>query len=179
MSLLVADARRLVSKIGPTLTSFIPEAYPPCVLPVNSLTPIAIRSLQLETHHRGSYLLVRGITPPNRLAAVSVLVEDERSDAVLLQLYHQEEEHSRAAADIVQAGTIMIIKEPYFKITASGGHAVRVDHPSDVMYLELVDPKVPLAWRPRLVELGETANDLKLKGNSFIGEEKYWAAIEE
>lgn len=160
-------------------SSFIPEAYPPCVKPLDQLKPIAIRALKLETHHRGSYLPVRAITPPNRMTGLLILVEDERRDAVLLQLYQQEEEDIRAATDIVNQGMILIIKEPYFKVTASGDYGLRVDHLSDMINLEIDDHRVPKAWRPRLIEIEESADTLKRKGNAFVGQGKYWEAIKE
>lgn len=43
--------------------SFVESAYPPCTSPLNELSQVAIRNLQLETHHRGTYLLLRSITP--------------------------------------------------------------------------------------------------------------------
>ncbi|KAH8702961.1 hypothetical protein GQ44DRAFT_783133 [Phaeosphaeriaceae sp. PMI808] len=134
-------------------------------------------SLKLETHHRGSYLLVRAITPLNRMTGVLALVEDERRKAILLQLHQQEEEHIRAATDIVNEGTILIIRELHFKVMASGGYSLRVDHLSDMIYLEIGDGRVPKAWRPQFVEIGESAVTLKLKGNAFVRQGKYSKAL--
>lgn len=68
-------------------TSLIPPAYPPCITPVPNLRRIVIKDLQLETHHRGTYLLLRSITPPSRMTAIIALMEDETGDVMLLQLY--------------------------------------------------------------------------------------------
>lgn len=116
-------------------SSFLPPPYLPCTTPLAELKPIAIRDLQLETHHRGTYLLLRAITPHNRMTAVMVMAEDERDDVISLQLYQQEEEETREASDIVDVGTIVFVKEPYFKVMASGDYGLRVDHLSDIVQL--------------------------------------------
>jgi hypothetical protein len=68
-------------------SSFTPPAYPPCIMSVADLQRVTICDLRLETHHRGTYLLLQTITPPRRLTAVMVIVEDEKGDAALLSLY--------------------------------------------------------------------------------------------
>jgi hypothetical protein len=154
------------------------SAYLPCTAPLENLKPIAIKDLKLETHHRGRFLLLRAITPPNRMTAVLVLVEDEYSDVTMLQLYQQEHEASRLATDLVDKGSILLVKEPFFKVTASGDYSLRVDHLSDVVFLDGGDSKVPRPWRPRLIEMGRSANSLKLEGNALIGKGEYWRAID-
>jgi hypothetical protein len=160
-------------------SSFVPPAYLPCTTPFTELRCVGIRDLQLETHHRGTYIVLRAITPPNRMTGIVVLVEDDRNDVVLLQLYQQEEEDTRAAVDIVNVGTILLVKEPYFKVMASGDYGLRVDHLSDVIHVDKDDDTIPAAWRPRVHEVELSAESLKLKGNSAMGEGKYWQAIKE
>ena len=68
-------------------SSFIPPAYLPCTTPMTGLRRVAIKDLQLETHHRGTYLLLRSITPPSRMTAIMAVMEDENGDVIMLQLY--------------------------------------------------------------------------------------------
>ncbi|EMD66047.1 hypothetical protein COCSADRAFT_86951 [Bipolaris sorokiniana ND90Pr] len=159
-------------------SSFVPEAYPPSTVSVDTLKPLSIGELRLETHHRGTSLLLRTLTPPNRMTGILVLVEDQNRDVTVLQLYQQRDEDSRAASDIIGEGSILIIKEPFFKVMASGEYGIRVDHVSDVMFLDNDDPKVPQSWRPRLSEIGNSADALKLEGNILMGQGKYWKAIQ-
>ena len=161
------------------LSSFVPPAYLPCTTPLAQLTPTAIRHLRLETHHRGTYLLLRVITPPNRMAAIIVLAEDDRNDVVILQLYQQDRENDREATDVVDVGTILLVKEPYYKVTAMGDYSLRVDHVSDVVHVDKNDPKIPKAWRQRLHDGEESAELPKTRGDSAIKERKYWPAIRE
>jgi hypothetical protein len=158
-------------------SSFIPPAYLPCIAPVAELRRVAIKDLQLEIHHRGTYLLLRSITPPSRMTAIMALMEDENGDAIILQLYQQEDEDTRAAADIIHVGTILLIKEPYFKVMGDGEYGLRVDHLSDVIHLKRDDARIPKAWRPRLIEIERSAESLKIDGNLAMMEGRYWDAI--
>ncbi|CAO2647207.1 Nn.00g081290.m01.CDS01 [Neocucurbitaria sp. VM-36] len=160
-------------------SSFIPPAYLPCVTPLAELKGISIQDLRLEVHHRGFFLVLRAITPPNRMTGILVLAEDNHDDVVVLQLYQQEEEEAREATDIVDVGTILIVKEPYFKVMASGEYGLRVDHLSDVKLVDENDPRVPESWRPRIAEIEDSAESLKMKGNSAMGDGRYWQAIKE
>ncbi|KAF1813561.1 hypothetical protein P152DRAFT_457918 [Eremomyces bilateralis CBS 781.70] len=160
-------------------SSFIPPAYHPCSTPVAQLQRIVIRELQLETHHRGTYLLLRSITPPRRMTAIMALVEDEEGDAMMLQLYQLEDESTRKAADMVSVGTILLLKEPYYKVMADGEYGLRVDHLSDVAYLDMDDTRIPEVWRPRMMGLQQTAESLKIRGNLAMGEKRYWDASTE
>jgi hypothetical protein len=111
------------------------------------------------------------------MTAIMVLVEDDRADVIMLQLYQQEEEDIRDAGNIVNVGTILLVKEPYFKVMASGEYGLRVDHLSDVIHVNEDDPGIPETWRPRVLEVECSAESLKIKGNAAMREGKYWQAI--
>lgn len=158
-------------------TSFIAPAYPPCITPVAELRHIAIGELRLEMHHRGSYILLRCITPPSRMTAVMVLGEDQNGDVVSLQIYQQENEEIRPATDIATPGIVLLVKEPYYKIMSDGEYGLRVDHLSDIVQLRSNDSRIPPDWQPRLIEIDQSAESLKLKGNWAILHGKFWDSI--
>ncbi|KAJ8116080.1 hypothetical protein OPT61_g2413 [Boeremia exigua] len=158
-------------------TSFIPPSYLPCSTSLAELRPINIRDLQLETHHRGRYLLVRAMTPPNRMTAIMVLVEDQAEHATMLQIYQQENETDRTARDIIDEGTVLILKEPYLKVMASGEYGLRVDHLSDIIEIDEHDPRCPLQWCPQVLDTERSVESLKQKGNEAVTAGKYWKAI--
>jgi hypothetical protein len=158
-------------------TSFVPPAYPPCITPLAELRRASIRDLRLETHHRGTYLMVRVITPPNRMTGIMVLVEDESEHAIMLQIYQQNDEATRTTKKIVNTGTVMIIKEPFFKVMASGEYGLRVDHLSDTIEINEYDPRRPVQWRSQILDAQISAAMLKDRGNEAVGEGKYWRAI--
>jgi hypothetical protein len=160
-------------------SSFIPSAYWPCLNSLADLTKVKINDLLLETHHRGNYLVLRSITPPDRMNAIAAIVEDEDKDAIMLQIYHEEEENERAAEDIFGEGVVLIVKEPYLRLMADGDYGLRVDHLSDVIYLPHFDERIPGCWQPRVVEYNLSASAWKMKGNNHFYESKYDIAIEE
>lgn len=56
----------------------------------------------LETHHRGRYILVKTVTPVDRMTAILAIVEDEEGNSLMLQLFSQEK--ARSADDILSEG---------------------------------------------------------------------------
>lgn len=60
--------------------TIIGEPYLPSVASVQELKKMMICDLQLETHHRGFYLVLRCVVPPIRQNAILNVVEDEAGD---------------------------------------------------------------------------------------------------
>ncbi|TVY37295.1 Protein unc-45-like protein [Lachnellula subtilissima] len=158
------------------LFTIIGDPYLPSAACHENLQKIFIKDLQLETHHRGRYMLLRCAVPPIRQNAIISVVEDETGDASTFSLYQQEPEHIRPAGDILKENSVLLLKEPYFKVTA-GGYGLRVDHPTDVMWLVDHHPKVPNAWRKSHGLIGKTVEELKTEGNSYFLSGKYTDAI--
>ncbi|KAK4446195.1 hypothetical protein QBC34DRAFT_357213, partial [Podospora aff. communis PSN243] len=127
-----------------------------------------------ETHHRGKYLLVRCATCQDRMTGILAIVQDESSDAVLLQLYHQEQADDPVET-IIEEGMFLIIKEPYLKVTSDGSFGLRVDHVSDVEFLATDDGRIPKIWQGASPK--KTAMAWKDRGNEFFGKAEYRAAI--
>jgi hypothetical protein len=159
-------------------SSFVPPPYPPSTARLEELKQIFIKDLKLGTHHRGSYILVRSITPPNRITAIMAIVEDEREDATMLQLYQQEDKDDRPATSVIKPNDVFLVKEPYFKIMSDGEYGLRVDHVSDLVYIEVRNEMLPKQWSARIFDLGKTTNDWKLEGNDAMKRQQYWIAIQ-
>jgi hypothetical protein len=166
---------RANSKTFNMRSSLIPPAYTPCSSLFCDLTKVMIKDLLLETHHRGTYLLLRSVTPPDRMTAVMAIVEDEEKDVLMLQLYYQEPENERAAEEILGEGTVLIVKEPYLKLMSDGDYGIRVDHLSDVIYPSMYDERVPDCWQ--VTEDHDSAGAWKAKGNDYFNGSKYRDAI--
>ncbi|KAI1766063.1 hypothetical protein GGR53DRAFT_529160 [Hypoxylon sp. FL1150] len=161
---------------GIVSTSQVPPQYPPCHRPIRELKPLMISSMTLETNHRGSQALVHVLTPPNRMTAVMVIVEDEEGTATLLQLYHQPEESKVTNENIIRAGDVCIIKEPYFKVTTDGSYGIRVDHVSDFVLLQDSDSRIPLKWRKRSLGFHENSSDIRQQGNAAVKKQNWGEA---
>lgn len=156
-------------------TTFIPPAYAPSIVPLANLTKAMINDLRLETHYRGSYVLLRSIVPADRISAVLSIVEDEDGSALTFSLYHQGKE--RAVEDILAQGAVFIVKEPYLKVMADGNCGIRVDHVTDISYLGMENPLMPAPWR-QTCDGRANAEDMKVKGNEYFHKGKYYAAID-
>ncbi|KAK0671707.1 hypothetical protein QBC41DRAFT_49794 [Cercophora samala] len=169
------QSRQYEPGLSRTSMSFIPPPYAPCAQPFCELKKSMFNDLVLETHHRGTYLLVRVVTPQDRMTAVMAIVEDEKGEVLLLQLYHQAE----MTEDVLVPGKVLIVKDPYLKLTADGRHGLRVDHVSDVVFLPAHDERVPFFWHSELTTPQHKSADFwKTKGNDCFGRAKYQAALE-
>jgi len=147
-------------------------------VPLSNLKKIMIDDLLLETHHRGTYLLVRSVTPQDRMTAVMAIVEDEKRDVLMVQLYHQEEDADGRAEDVLFEGMVLILKEPYLKLMSDGNYGLRVDHLSDVVCLSANDEQTPRIWQRELAEHSGTALAWKTKGNRHFANSAHRSAIE-
>lgn len=170
--------REKTSKLSPERLrfSFFPLAYPPCTRPLSELKKTMLNDLLLETHHRDSYLLLRSVTPSYRDNTVFSIVEDESGDVMLLELYYQDRQ--RDVEDIVKEGTVLVVKEPYLRPDANGGHGVRVDHLSDLIRLPEYDERIPVVWQSDSSALQLSADSWKTKGNNYFNSRKYNNAID-
>lgn len=157
-------------------SSFLPPAYPPSIASFNDLKMIMIKSLCLETHHRGRYLLLRSITKTHNTAAAMFLVEDEDDNVLILQLYNHNQELS--GAQMLKEGTILLVKEPYVKVMVDGEYGIRVDHPSDVSFVPQFDDLVPLSWRDRVSDADEDAFSWKMEGSEYFNQNDFRSAIQ-
>ncbi|KAL7622158.1 hypothetical protein AAE478_007660 [Parahypoxylon ruwenzoriense] len=155
-------------------TSQVPPHYTPSVRPIQELKPLMISCMVLENHHRGHRALVHVLTPPDRMTSVIAIVEDEEGTAVMLQLYNQPEESKVSKEHILQAGDVCIIKEPFFKDTVDGTYSLRVDHVSDIIWLQDTDYRIPLKWRKRVLSLDESSQDIRIDGNTAV-QRQDWA----
>ncbi|KAK4694738.1 hypothetical protein P7C71_g2891, partial [Lecanoromycetidae sp. Uapishka_2] len=157
--------------------SFLPHPYPPSTVSWKDLKKVYIKDLQLQIHHRGSFVLLKAATVATVMTAVMAIVEDEVGEGVVLQLYQQEGDNHRRADEVIRLGDVCIVKEPYFKVMNDGGYGLRVDHVSDIVWLAANDDVVPVAWRPRISELKD-AEKLKEEGNAALKAGKLCEAVE-
>ncbi|RAL16978.1 TPR domain protein [Aspergillus homomorphus CBS 101889] len=152
----------------------MPQAYAPCVTALTGLKKVMIRNLTLKTHHRGSYILLRAVTPLQLDTSIKLIAEDEEENVISLTLYNQ---GPQVAMDgRLNEGRVVLVKEPYVQVQIYGGHEIRVDHLSDVRFLVSRDPEMPLVWRPRIMELNVSADDWKTRGDSYLAKKRYHRA---
>ncbi|KAK0100838.1 hypothetical protein ONS95_007285 [Cadophora gregata] len=169
--------RKSGSKDVQMRASIVGDPYLPSTAPVKNLKKTMIDKLTLENHHRGYYLLLRLFVTPVRLTGIISLAEDEAGDALTFSLYQQENEDVRPAADILEKDSVLLLKEPYFKCVGDGGYGLRVDHPTDIVWLSNDDPLVPSAWKTTKIESAKNGAEWKQKGNDEVKEGKFREAV--
>lgn len=173
------DQREKMNKLSPDRPqfSFFPPSYPPCTRPFSELKKAMFNDLLLENHHRDSYLLLRLVTPSYRNNAIFSVVEDESGDVMLLELHYQDRQ--RDVEDIAKKGTVLVVKEPYLRLDANGGHGVRVDHLSNLIRLPEYDERIPVVWQSDGSNIQLSANSWKARGNEYFNNHKYDNAIDQ
>ena len=121
------------SNLDNVQSAFLPPDYHPSVAALSDLKKVLIKDLLLETHHRGSYILLRAVTPATGMIGIIAVVEDEKGDVLLLQLYNHET--ALATDGRLVEGAMVLVKEPFMLRTSSGDLGVRIDHLSDIRFL--------------------------------------------
>lgn len=102
----------------------------------------------------------------------------------MMQLNHQEEDKEKDAAatePILIEGGVMIVKEPYLKMTADRAYGLGTDYIPDVVFLSAHDERIPSRWRRSGLAADQGLNSdgtWKMKGNAHFGREEYRGAIE-
>ncbi|KAL2066486.1 hypothetical protein VTL71DRAFT_2557 [Oculimacula yallundae] len=160
------------------MTSVTGNPYPPSIADMQDLKRIMIKDLMLENHHRGSYMLLRFVCKSMRMTAIMNVAEDETGMVIPFAIYMQEPEAVRKAESILRQNCVIILKEPYFKLGTNGQYAVRVDQPTDIVWLADDDSRIPTEWKVLPDASSASAEYWKRKGNEFVGKSKYYDAIE-
>lgn len=170
--------RPLLSEGSQIQTTQIPRAYPPSLKSESDLSPISIRQLTLETHHRSTKIFLRVVTPPDRMNAAMAIVEDQDGSGCLIQLYHLPPAVEVPTEKILYQGGILLLKEPYFKVTTDGMYSLRVDHVNDIIWLTRDDTRIPPKWRQQYVEEVLTSHEIRMHGNEAVQKQKWAEAMD-
>lgn len=128
----------------PVLT--VGQPYPPCTTPTSELHLMKLADLRMETHHRGSKLILKraagvrgkGLSAVVQLAARSwTIVQDveQEEDVERLEVCLHTHQHGKDMLENSR-GEKLVVREPYFTITEQGEATIRVDHPSDLEWLD-------------------------------------------
>lgn len=60
----------------------------------------------------------------------------------------------------------------------NGQYAIRVDQPTDIIWLFEDDARIPTKWRAPTADISKSAEYWKKKGNGRVGKGKFFEAIE-
>ncbi|KAH7308645.1 TPR domain protein [Stachybotrys elegans] len=170
-------ARRATQERNGATDLVIPPPYPPCDKPLASLSKIMLSDLVLETHHRGTFAIVRSLAPSDKTDGINAIVEDEAGKVLHMVMYNQETSAPAAINQIIRKDMALVIKQPYLTVLSDDNHALRIDHVSDVMELPIHDGRFPVAWRQQPIEAEASSASWKAKGNDFFKQFRYVDAI--
>ncbi len=107
---------------------------------LSSLSRINIRDMRMEMVHKGMYLLVRICEPCFKMSGIMAVVEDLAGDVSILSIYNYIRSESIDVEKLLPVGTVLAIKEPYYKYSNTNSCVIRVDSPSDVIILYRTGP---------------------------------------
>ena len=144
---------------GDSIVAFaIGNPYPPCIVSIDSLKPMAFSELRMETHHRGCVLTVKRTADVVKLTAYSwtVVQEDGSEEMERLEIWLHRDRHGK---DILESGEMFKVKEPYFTMSDEGEPTLRIDHPSDLIICEAEDATVVAV---------KSAREYKDEGNAAL-----------
>ncbi|KAH7174555.1 uncharacterized protein B0J16DRAFT_404292, partial [Fusarium flagelliforme] len=162
--------------------TLITNPYPPSITPAAELEAIPFSQMRLQMPQHGKRVLVRVITPPVRdTTTVKAVVEDEEGTAVFLDLFQQLEDKVEPHWEVVLHHSVAIIKEPFFMQSVDHPCALKVDHPSDIVWLRQGDERIPQKWRVDMYRgvpdgLPHKTDFYRMYGNKCMGEKQYAAA---
>ncbi|KAH8108158.1 hypothetical protein BXZ70DRAFT_914436 [Cristinia sonorae] len=153
---------------------------------LEDLERISISQLMVRKCHKGRFLLCRIICQPTHLVSIDMAVEDPEGGTTRLAVYHYPfalDCSTDEAAALFSVGTVLAVREPYYKYAASGEiPMLRVDAASDIMFLDSKHPLVgSVSWSTGRVfpaQTPSTPNGWKEKGvGHFKRKEWLCAAI--
>ncbi|BGP18687.1 hypothetical protein JCM10213v2_006753 [Rhodosporidiobolus nylandii] len=153
---------------------------------LEELKRITFDEMYATQAHKGRYLLCRIVSLPVLQLGVSFIVEDPtgRRQVPLhyFSIYHQPLHGVKTGPDLdalFPLGQILAVKEPTFKTNQDGsGVLVRVDSPTDLVFLQLNNPLVKsVPWTfPSPAKPLQPSFDHKAHGNNFFKQKKYLLA---
>jgi len=137
------------------VTYAVGRPYPPCTAPLADLQPIKLSELKTETHHRGKVLEVKRIGPVVQQKATSwtVVSEDGSEDGEQVQMFLHRSLYD--GEELMESGSALKIKEPYFTLNDQNEPTIRIDHPSDLVVTDTGDKSAKSAKACK--EAGNTA----------------------
>lgn len=143
-------------------SSIISPYYPPSSAPLDLLRQIHPQSLELEIHHHGSYLMLKNLIQPVKIAGVIISLMKDEIDTMVMTTHHNDD------IERFSMGGFYVIKEPYFTIMSDGSCCVRVDHVTDMVRIPDEDERV--LRNPRWNATGVSSTPLmwKEEGNKAM-----------
>ncbi|KAK9423177.1 putative SET domain-containing protein [Seiridium unicorne] len=160
-----------------------PLAHPPSSDRVNKLSRIHLNDLRVSIHHRGSVIVLRVFTESNFDRYLCAGVEDEAGNVDLIILFNTDPKLSPDT--VLTKGLVLAIKNPLYLLLPNGRHGIVVEHPCDLVEIDLKNTLMPTVWRDDFVTLhsaeasclNREAKDALIAGNHIFATRLYTMAL--
>lgn len=86
----------------------------------------------MENHHEDKYLVLRTIVQPYPGAGTITIVEDQYGSVDKMALYNQ---GNSTILQSIPKGSVVLVKEPYYRFSGDNDFMLCIDHPSDIVLL--------------------------------------------
>jgi tetratricopeptide (TPR) repeat protein len=161
------------------LTNYSPGFHNSSV-PFSSLKLIYFSGMMEEKVYNGFFILVQSICDPTMLISTALIVEDSTGSSEKLFIYNLFKlvQTNQQLVSIFPKGIKMIIKEPYYKVGMDGVPMIRVDSPTDIIFLSNNDILLKEVKFPTKIKKSNLSfEELKDRGNSLFSKGEYLASI--
>ena len=121
--------------------------------PMGHYKPIYVSNLVVDNTHTGRILRGRVIVPVLVMSSAMTLLEDETGAVVKVSVYNalppglEGPPKLAAAKAYLKEGTLLAVLDPYYKTAMDGSRIIRVDDPSDIVFVDDVGPKSAIDLR--------------------------------
>jgi hypothetical protein len=170
-----SNLRCLVDGITSPRTFLLPAPYPPSRTALQNSRQVLLKDIHINLRVLSEMVLVRTIVDPYVHSSSISIVEDEHGDVARLTVRNMED----SMHDPIFPGeTVLAIKQPCWSMLPSGGHHMCVDHPSDIVFLDITCDLVPSAWKATTNKLDTKAVSFwKAEGDRLFLEKKFHEAL--
>lgn len=119
--------------------------------------------------------MVRSFTNPNSDRYLCTAVEDTQGGVDCLILHCRDP--LLTAEETLPNGVVLAIKEPYYVTFPDLQHGIQVDHPSDLIELDISSDLYPAQWKDEVLDrYPQGASQLKVEGNRAVGNREFMRA---
>jgi len=128
--------------------------------------------------HQGKFLLCRILAPWLKMTAIMNVVDDpEGLYAVRLSIYNYAK--SKENIELSFCGSVLAVRNHWFKSTADGGYSVRCDNPEDVVAIK-DEVFGNVQWKSRMPEekVMNSSEDCRMTGNALYGKKRFSEAVD-
>jgi hypothetical protein len=167
--------RMQIDGVLPLRIFVLPLPYSPSKAAFSKMEHIHIENIRINSRDPDKTILFHTITEPYVHSSSITIVEDEHGNVARLTLCNLEDS---VADPLLPIGSFLAVKQPCWSVLPTGGHHIRVDHPSDLVLLDTNEEVLPPAWRnTRSSNVNKTTPEWRKEGDSMFLEKKFRKAL--